>query len=486
MSRLATMTMAAACVFLVACGPPATIQPRAHLATTASLDPGNVVTAVPGGGAPPESAWWQALRDPQLDALVTEAVAHRPDLRAVQARLDEAKADARVAGAARSPQAVVSTDLGRQRFSRENTASPPGGFTVWNNEIGVDLGYDLDLWGRNRASLASAVGNVHASEAEVQAVRIAVETAVVRAYLQLWAQCRLEDAYAALYEQAAQARRIVARRKTAGIATALELAQADTVVATSDNDLQQARHEVASLRVVLGALSGQGPGRGDRLARPTLVPLDPLVPAALPVDLLGRRPDIVAQRWRVESAAQDIHVARAAFYPNIDLVALATLGSLSRTGGFFNFLSSDAAGHRLGVAASLPLFDGGRREGQYGVAVASYDGAVEAYNQTLLDALRDVAAALTDIRALDGQVSQARRADASAAHAYDLASRGYRSGITDFLDVLAAQDIQARQEQLVIATETRRLDAWARLMLALGGGAPIFALPQPEEPSHAP
>jgi NodT family efflux transporter outer membrane factor (OMF) lipoprotein len=195
-----------------------------------------------------------------------------------------------------------------------------------------------------------------------------------------------------------------------------------------------------------------------------------ILPNTLPADLLGHRPDIVAQRWRVEAASQRIKAAHAAFYPNVDLIALASLGSLTTFGGFFNFLNKDAGGHQVGAAISLPLFDGGRLQGQYGVAVAAYDGAVDAYNQALLDALREVADEVTALKSLDSQSTQAKLATDSAERAYTLATQGYRSGITEFLDVLVAQDTQVRQEQVLIITEAQELDAWVLLMRALGGG----------------
>jgi NodT family efflux transporter outer membrane factor (OMF) lipoprotein len=464
----------------VACVGPGPVRPQARLVDPASLQASAAVNSLRRDADWPTDHWWSRLHDPQLNDLVAQAVARRPDLRAAQARLDEAVAQARVEGALLSPQLQTDGAINRQRFAPDTSASPPGGYTVWNNEVSIDLSYDLDIWGRDRASLKSAVGVVRATEAELQAVRIAIEGAVVRAYVRLWMQYRLLDAFDSLSAQASRARDIVAARHRAGLSNSLELAQAETLVATSADDLEEARHDIALLRNELGALSGLGPGHGDTLARPAIaIGRDALLPDALPANLLGRRPDIVARRWRVESASEGIHVARAAFYPNVDLVAAASLGSLATTGGFLNFISHDGAGRKYGVALSLPLFDGGRRQGEYSVAVATYDGAVEAYNQSILDALHDVADGVSGLETLQSQVRQAERAKLAVDRAYKLASEGYRNGITEFLDVLTVQDTQSRQEQHLIKTQAEQLDTWARLMQALGGGTS----PAPSPPS---
>ncbi|WP_445143345.1 efflux transporter outer membrane subunit [Dyella sp. Tek66A03] len=471
MRRGMTCGLSGLAVVLAGCANTGGIHPTAALVDPANLQSGASIASLGHDADWPQADWWGALNDPQLDQLIQLAVEIRPDLQAARARLDLAQYQARIAGATLQPQLETHLDLSRERFARYTTPSPPGGYTVWSNEVGVDLSYDLDLWGRNRAELAGAIDAVKENAAELQAVKIALEVAVVRAYVQLWAQYRLLDAFDSLHDEAVSSRDIVAARLHAGLSSPLELTQAETVVATSANHVEQARHDIALLKNELGALSGRGPGAGDGLTRPALT-FNPsaILPSALPADLLGRRPDIVAQRWRVETASQGIKVAHAAFYPNIDLVALASLGSVTRFGGFFNFLDKNGGGHKVGAALSLPLFDGGRLQGQYGVAVATYDGAVDAYNQSVLDALREVADEVTALKSLDAQSHQARLATSSADRAYALATQGYRGGITEFLDVLVTQDTQVRQQQVLIITEAQELDAWVLLMRALGGG----------------
>jgi NodT family efflux transporter outer membrane factor (OMF) lipoprotein len=471
MKQVRSSLLCAFVVLTAACSTTGGIRPRSALVNASHLQAGNTITSLGRDTTWPSAGWWSALNDPQLDNLIRQAISLQPDLQAAHSRLDMAQYQARVAGAPLEPQLNADMDISRERFARYTTVSPPGGFAVWNNEVGADLSYDLDLWGRDKAELTGAVDSAKASAAEYQAVRVALEAAIVRAYIQLWMHYRLLDAYQSLHNQSLQARDIVAARLRAGLSTPLEMSQASTEVAITADNLEQAKHQIALLRNELGALSGRGPGAGDSLRRPVIsVEYTALLPRALPAELLGHRPDIVAQRWRVEAAAQNIKVAHAAFYPNVDLLALANLGSLTTFGGFFNFLNKDAAGHQFGLALSLPLFDGGRRQGEYGVAVATYDGAVDSYNQTVLDALRQVADEVTSLESLEGESHQAKLAADSADRSYVLATRGYRRGITEFLDVLVAQDTQIRQQQVLIITQAQQLDAWVLLMHALGGG----------------
>jgi NodT family efflux transporter outer membrane factor (OMF) lipoprotein len=470
MKRIVPLLCAMA-MLVSGCATTGGIRPHATLVEPSQLKAGNAVTSLHHDAPWPETEWWHAFNDPQLDALIHQAVSYRPDLQAARARLETARYQARIAGAALQPQVDTQAQFSRERFARYTTVSPPGGYTVWNNEMGVSLDYDLDLWGRDKAAQTGAIDVVKASGAEYQAARIALEVAVVRTYVQLWTQYRLLDAYQRLFDQSVRARDIVAARLHAGLSSPLEMSQAQTEVAVSADNYEQAKRQIALLRNALGVLSGQGPGAGDTLKRPDFsVDYAALVPHALPADLLGRRPDIVAQRWRVEAAAQQIKVAHAAFYPNVDLVALASLGSLTTFGGFGNFLGKEGAGHQIGLALSLPLFDGGRRQGEYGVAVSSYDGAVDTYNQAVLDALHQAADEVTALKSLQSEGDQAQLAFDSADRAYALATRGYRRGILEFLDVLVAQDTQVRQQQVLIVTQAQELDAWVLLIHALGGG----------------
>jgi NodT family efflux transporter outer membrane factor (OMF) lipoprotein len=214
-------------------------------------------------------------------------------------------------------------------------------------------------------------------------------------------------------------------------------------------------------------LLGQGPDRGLAVARPDAHALGAVaLPASVPAELLGRRPDLIAQRARVESAQKDIAVAKAEFYPNVNLIAFIGLQSLGSAG----FLSAASRTLGVGPAISLPIFDAGRLRGNLAGKDADYDVAAEQYNQTLADALREVVDALASLRSVAEQRRQQEQALSTAQEAYDLALLRYREGIGNYLQVLSAEQPLLAQESLDAELKSRELALSIDLVRALGGG----------------
>ena len=468
-ARLVSCCCAAA-LALAGCADTGGIAPASTLIDAASVDPGTALRATQRDAGWPQLAWWKRMGDPNLDALVTQSVGGNPDMRIALARGQLAESAARIAGAATEPGISTGGAFGRTRFPRLATPQPIGGHTTWNNHVSVDLAYDLDLWGRNRAILQAALDGVQATAAEARAVQINLETSVVRAYVDLALQYALLDVNQANLVRQRNIYDIVHKRASRGLASELEVSQAQTQIPALLAQVQQSERQVTLAKNQIAILSGQGPGAGERLLRPHLLLETPVaVPSSLPAELVGHRPDVVAQRWRVEATAHGIKAAKADFYPNIDLVASIGLASAA-FGNFFTFVSRDAVGHNVGAAISLPLFDGGRRQGNYGVATASYDLAVETYNKTVLAAFQSVADEVISLRSLGDQQQEIEASLKSAQRAYELAEKGYRGGFTDYLNVLATESELRRQQQALALVQAARLDTWARLMQALGGG----------------
>jgi len=190
------------------------------------------------------------------------------------------------------------------------------------------------------------------------------------------------------------------------------------------------------------------------------------IPSNLPADLLGRRPDVVAQRWRVEAASHDIKVAKAAFYPNINLAASVGLQSF----GFGDFNDSSSRVLGIGPAISLPIFEGGRLRANLAAQDAVYDAAVESYNQTLVDAVHDLADQLTSIRWLKERVDEQHMAVDTANDAFDLVNRRYGAGLATYIQVLTAQNAALEQQRQLINLMARGRSLQANLTRALGGG----------------
>ncbi|MNP24702.1 Multidrug resistance outer membrane protein MdtP precursor [compost metagenome] len=186
------------------------------------------------------------------------------------------------------------------------------------------------------------------------------------------------------------------------------------------------------------------------------------------MELLGQRPDVVASRWKVAAQAKGVDVARAEFYPNVDLVA--SVGYSAVGGGMLEFLTGQKFTYGVGPAISLPIFDGGSRRAQLGQESAGYDSAVAEYNQTLVNALKGISDQLIRIHSMKIQQGFAAQSVAAAQKTYDIATIAYKGGLTDYLNVLNAQSRLFQQQLVAQRVHAARLAAHAGLVVALGGG----------------
>jgi NodT family efflux transporter outer membrane factor (OMF) lipoprotein len=415
----------------------------------------------------PSAAWWQRFGDAQLDALIAEALAGAPSMAGARARIDKASALATSSGAALAPQAGAGADVTRQHFSANGIYPRPlAGSWHTQTQLAASLGYEFDLWGRNRAAYDAALGQVRAAEVDAYSVRLLLACSIARAYAQLGRSFeQLELAQATLAQRQAIFD-LVSQRVAAGLDSQVELKQAETSIPAARLRIAQTEEDIALGRNLLAALVGQGPDRGLAIAPPRLQSGPLTLPSALPSDLLGRRPDVVAQRWRVEAARRDIDAAKAQFYPSINLSALIGVQSIS----FSKLFAGGSEIPTFGPALRLPLFDGGRLRGNLAAKDADYDLALEQYNQTLIDALREVVDQLTSLRSVEAQRTQLAGALANANEAYALALARYRAGIGSYLQVLAAEAPLLEHRSLQTNLRAHELELSINLIRALGGG----------------
>ena len=418
----------------------------------------------------PAEAWWKSLGDPQLDALVEEALVSSPSLRLARARVDRALALAESAGAPLLPQVTASVDSSRQRLSRNFIYPPPlAGSWHWQNLAQFNFSYEFDFWDRYGAAQAAAIGQVRAAQADAQAAKLVLSSAVALAWVQLSrAYDQLELAHEQL-RQREQQLALVRERLAAGLDSRVELKQAEGTVPESRQRIAQVEETIALARHQIAALLGKGPDRGLEIARPAPRPEARLaLPSLLPADLIGRRPDVVASRWRVEAASRDADSARAEFYPNVNLVAFVGLQAL----GWSKFLEASSRVLGAGPALRLPIFDAGRLRGNLGSKNADYDAAVEQYNQSLADALRDVADQVEAWRSVERQEAEVAEGLATAEAAHALALTRYQAGLSSYLSVIGAESQLTAQRSLAAELRARRLEAAIGLARALGGGFP--------------
>lgn len=418
----------------------------------------------------PQRDWWRSLGDPQLDALIDEALRGTPSLAAADARVRKAQAQAGLADAARKPTVGGSAQYAVAQLPEGLAGEDLGGQLLHNAVLMVNFDWPLDVWGGKRAEYEAALDQGHALQVEAQAARLALAANVARSYVAL---AQAFDALDVANREQARSERLLQlskQRVDAGLDNRIALRNTETLIATAKVQASAAQQQIDALRNALAALLGQGPDRGLAIARPQLLNAPaPALPSALPSELLGHRPDVVAARWRVEAAAQGIKTAKASFKPSIDLSGLVGLASA----GFSDLFRSDALLGFGGPAISLPIFDGGRLRNNLAVRDADYDLAVADYDATAVQALHDVVDALQAIHALDAQSAALQQAQAAATGALDLAQTRYKAGLGTQLDVLAAQKPLLQLEQQAAGLRAQRYAAAIDLNRALGGGLEV-------------
>ncbi|CAB3796802.1 efflux transporter outer membrane subunit [Paraburkholderia fynbosensis] len=477
--RVSAVAVLTILLTIAGCASTGGIAPQNRGIEASSLDAGNAIRAANADAQWPAADWWRAYNDPQLNQWIEAAQTGNPSLAAAQARVREAMSMAGVARSALSPQVNGSLSIQRQKWA-DNVYYGPGplaGEQSWNNTGTLGLSYHLDLWGKDKNAAERALDAAHASAADARAAQLELQGNVVRTYIGMSLNYALLDIAKATLQQQQQIVDLANRRLKGGIGTQLEVSQAETPMPEYERQIDEIEEKIALGRNQLAALAGKGPGAGDAIQRPTLSLAAPAgLPSALPADLIGHRPDVVAARWSVAAQARGIDVAKADFYPDINL--LASIGGYAAMGPLFQFLKNPSHSWSAGPALSLPIFDGGRLRSQLGAASAGYDEAVERYNQSIVGALKDISDQVIRIRSLATQSEDADRSVAAARKNYDLSREGYRRGLTDYLNVLIAQNQLLRAQEGVAKIQAERLGAHASLVTALGGGL--------DEPANGP
>lgn len=470
--------IAAACMALAGCANYAGISSQSQLRDAASV-------GLEAPAAQPATAinakWWQAYGDSQLDHLIEQAEQDSPSLRLAQARLRRALSATQLAESAQGPQVNASLDATRQLYTKTGLIPAPIAGTIQDTAtLQLGASWELDFFGKNRSALDAALGYARAAEVDAAAARVLLESSVARSYLRLVAlTSQLEVAQRTL-QQREETLSLVKQRIEAGLDSQLELRQAEAALPEARRQIEAVQEQATITRHALAALIGQ-PQAEPVPSAPTLAGLRPLAtPAVIPADLLGRRPDVLAARWRVEAATGDVASAKAQFYPNINLVAYTGFSSI----GFDRLLQSDSQQWGVGPAVRLPLFDGGRLRANLRGKTADLDQAIENYNSTVIDAVRDVLDPISSLQAIGRQQEQQQQAQQAAESAYALARQRYEAGLGNYLQVLTAETSVLEQRRLAVDLQARLLDTQVALIRALGGGyrpdTALAAAPAPQ------
>ena len=417
----------------------------------------------------PADDWWLAYGDAQLDGLMREALTGSPTLAQAEARVRKAQAVAAQAHARELP--TVSANGGVEEMKQSyNLGIPPQFVPQGYNDYGrltLDFAWELDFWGKNRAAVAAAASEARAAQADAAEARLMLSTNLAAAYADLARLYAERDVAERAMAVQGETSKLVADRVRNGLDTLGEQRQAEAEPLQARAQLQAIDEQIALTRNRLAALAGAGPDRGLAIARPGVGVLKPIgVPAELAANLVGRRPDVAAARWRAEAAASRIHEARAAFFPDVNLAAYVGVQSL-----FLNklFASGSDIGS-AGPAISLPIFQGGRLRANLRGAEADRDAAVAAYDAAVAEAFRQVADVVASAKALQGQIADSRAALAASEDAFRIARLRYQGGLSTYPAVLLAEQGVLTRRRTVADLEARALSLDIELVRALGGG----------------
>jgi multidrug efflux system outer membrane protein len=433
-----------------------------------------------GGGEWPAKDWWKRYQDPTLDRLIDLGLASSPTLATAHARYDSARQSVRIAGAAAGVRVDASADVDRQRLS-DNGLIPPHllGFTWYNQaDLGLQASYTFDWWGKQRGLVEAAIDQAHAAQADRSAAALVLASSIADAYFG-WQADQSRVALAHEYED-------IVKREGA-IATARVRAELDPADNTDRSDLAlaAARERIAALDgssklrlVELAALVGRSTAELPALQAKPLPAVSGNLPDDVKIDLMSRRADITASRWRVEAAERNLDSARADFFPDVTINALLGLSSID-VGKLLEY------GSRVPQAAAaihLPIFDAGRLKARYGAGQAAIDSAVANYQDTLVGAARDVATQASTRAQIAAQRTQRAIEVDAARQLRSSASARVRQEITDWRPELTATESWIEQRDALLQLDAAALSADIALQRALGGG---YESPQKLANSHS-
>jgi NodT family efflux transporter outer membrane factor (OMF) lipoprotein len=425
----------------------------------------------------PTLDWWRGFRSKQLTDLIEEAQVSNLDIAAAVARIMQADAQARIAGAPLLPNVQLDGSGTRSRASQATGASTSsGGSERSTYSSSLTASYEIDFWGKNRAALLAAQETAQASRFDHEVVALTTMVSVANAYFQVVAaQDRLRVARENL-AAAGRVLRLIQERFSVGTASALDIAQQESLAATQRATVPPLEQTLRQNTATLAALMGRPPVRvsvrGGELWRMAIPPVTP----GLPSDLLTQRPDIREAEAQLASASANVEAARAAFLPSITLTEQGGYQSAV----FRTLMRPEAAFFSLAAGLSQPIFDGLRLQGQYELQKAKQEELLQNYRRAVINAFTDVEKALIAVRLTGERERLQRNAVGSSRRAFEIAETRLREGTVDLVIVLQTQQTLFQAEDTLAQARLARLQAVVGLFQALGGGwrLPVEAPPE--------
>jgi NodT family efflux transporter outer membrane factor (OMF) lipoprotein len=416
----------------------------------------------------PAGDWWKAFNDPQLDGLVSKLLANNPSLQSALARIRAAEAELSTERALYYPNINIDSTETRELVSNDYLYPKPfGGSWQWVGDTEARFRWSLDFWGKQEAQIERARSASQAAALDASAARLALAGMFAQSYVQLLLAWQNIDI---AHETVAERQTILdltQSRVKAGLENEASLEQAKALLAMSRMEVRRSEAQRDMAVHAIAALIGEGARAYPDIVRPAAVVENALpLPEHLPVDLLARRPDILAAHARILAAMHGREAAHADFYPDIDLAAAIGFQSI----GLDKIFSGQALVAGVGPAIHLPVFDAGRIRAQYARATADLDAAVADYNGTVVSAVRQTSDALTQVESLADERQQQQLALDSASRAFDLAKERYRLGLSGQIPMLTAEATLLSARQQMAALIAQAAVQRVTLLLAVGGG----------------
>lgn len=429
----------------------------------------------------PRADWWSLYGDAQLDQLQQRLLAHNADLAAALAHYEQAQALFHEARSGYFPQIGASAGGVRQRQSDTaplRGATSPSEYDTYT--AGAQLGYEVDLWGKVRDSVAAGRDEAQATVADLASVQLSLQAQLADSYLALRGldqQLQLLQQSVDAYQKALHLTRELHH---GGIVSGLDVARAQTQLSTVKSQWSQTEAQREQMQDAIAVLVGESAASFNLPAQTTAIPL-PRIPLAVPSTLLQRRPDIAAAERRAAEANAEIGVARSAYFPSLTLAAQG--GFLSRR--YADLLTAPNHVWALGPSLLFDLFDGGLRKAKVAAAKAAANEAGAKYRGVVLAAFQQVQDNLALLDRLGAAMVDQQAAATAAQRALDLAMKQYKAGATSYLDVVQAQTATLQAQSGVLTLRTQQLRASVQLIRALGGGWSREALGKKAEHAKA-
>ncbi|HDR2786514.1 TPA: multidrug resistance outer membrane protein MdtQ [Enterobacter asburiae] len=420
----------------------------------------------------PKSEWWTAYGDPQLNALITKALNDAPDMQIARQRITLAEAQAKATMAADGPQIDLSADVERQKMSAEGLMGPfaitdPAAGTTgpWytNGTFGVTAGWDLDLWGKNRDLVEARIGKVNAQKAELEQTRQLLASSVARLYWEWQTESAINSVLSDIRQEQNS---IISADKELyqhGITSSIEGVETDINASKTDERIAEVSGKMKVIEARLQALTNSS---SIKLARHDLPAVEASLPSTLGYELLARRPDLQEAHWYIEASMSNVDAAKAAFYPDFNLMAFLQQDALHLSDLFRH------SAQQMGVTAgfTLPIFDSGRLNAGLDIAQAQTNLSIADYNKAVVDAVNQVARTASEVETLAHKNQQQQKVEHDAARVVNLAQARFSAGLIAGSRVSEAK-IPALQEHIAgLTLKGQYLDASLQLTSALGGG----------------